>query len=106
MYQFVSAGTKLWIGFGAPRARGIHRRVILIGNQHLVAERLQVSRDPLALRTRLEQDLRPPPIPQHRGEALAARDGPALGDGPVLITEAELSLALVQIQSYHILRRC
>src|SRR3989441_7251466 len=44
----------------------------------------------------------PRPTPQHRGEALAARDDPAFGDGPVLITQAELTLALVQIQSYHI----
>src|SRR6266566_7987982 len=69
---------------------------------HRVAERLQVPRDPLALRARLEQDLRPRPTPEHRGEALAARDDPAFGDGPVLITEAELTLALVQIQSYDI----
>src|SRR5207245_8578251 len=90
------------IRLGAPGARGIHRCVIRIGHQHLVAERLQVSRDPLALRTRLEQDLRPRAIPQHRGEALATRDDPALGDGPVRVADAELALALVQIQSYDI----
>jgi len=37
------------------------------------------------------------PVPQHRGEALATRDDPALGDGPVLVADAELALALVQI---------
>ena len=61
-----------------------------------------MPRDPLALCTRLEQDLRPRPTPEHRGEALTARDDPALRDGPVRVAEAELTLALVQIQSYDI----
>ena len=84
------------------RARGVHRRIVGICHDHLVPQPLQVLRHPLALGARLQQDAGPWPVPQHRREPLPARDDPPLRDGPILVADAELALAFVQIEPYRI----
>lgn len=90
------------IGLRAPGARRIHRGEVRIRDKHLVPEPLQVPRHPLTLRTRLEQNARPRPMAEHRSESLARRGDPALLDRPVVVPNAELTLALVQREPYHI----
>ena len=68
------------IGLGTARPIGLHRGVVRIRHDHLVAERLQVTGHPLALRARLEQNTGARPRAQHGGEPLPARDDPTIGD--------------------------
>ena len=70
-----------------------------VRDDHLVAEGLEVPGHPLALGRGFEQDLRRRPRPKHRGEPLAAGVDPLLHDLAVLGQDAELTLALVQIES-------
>jgi len=91
------------IGLRAPGAIDIHRRVVRVGDDHLVAERLLVARHPLALRARLEQNSRAWPVPKHGREPLPARDDASLlRHRPVLRFDRQLALAPVQIQAYDV----
>ena len=86
------------VGLGASRAIGVHRRVVRVGHDHLVAQRFEVAGHPLAFRARLEQNTRSRSLTEHRGEPLTARRDSAVGDGAVVRLDGPLSLALVQIQ--------
>jgi len=83
-----------------PRAPGgVHRRVIGIGDDHGVAQRLEVAGHPLALRRGLEQEPRGGPRSEHCGEALGGGADPPFDHLALLGQDAELALALVQIES-------
>lgn len=58
--------------------------------------------DPLALGARLEENAGPCSSPQHGGEALTRGRDAALLDGSTVVANAELTLALVQIEPYRI----
>jgi hypothetical protein len=90
------------VGLDPLRPRGIHRREARIGDDHRVAERFEMAGDLLALRRRLEQNPRGPPRPEGRSEPLPARSDPSLEQFPVLRHDAELALALVEINPYAI----
>jgi hypothetical protein len=68
----------------------------------LVAQLFEAARDPFALGARLEENARRRAIAQQWGEPLAARDDAPLFDAAVVVSDAELTLAFVQIQSYRI----
>ncbi len=90
------------IGLDPAAPGGVHRREVGVRHDHRVSERLQVPRHPLALGRGLQQYPRRRPVPQHCGEPLPAGDDPAFDDLPVLGENAELALALVQINPYDI----
>src|SRR5687768_15560906 len=79
---------------------GVHGREVRVRYNHLVTEALEVARDPLALRARLEKNTRGRELPQDCAEPVAARDDAAFLDPAVLVSDAELALALVKIESY------
>jgi len=93
------------VSLHAARARRIHRRVVRIGNDHFVAQILEMPRDPLAFRTRFKKDPSSWSIAEHRGEALATRQDPLFSRGAVERENAELTLAFVQIHPYCVHRR-
>ena len=82
--------------------RGVHRRVIGIGDNDRMPECLEVPRHPFTFCCRLEQHARRRPLAQHRGESLATRHDATVRDRAVLGEDAELTLAFVQIESYRI----
>lgn len=86
----------------AARPRGVHRSIVRIGDDDLVSECLETLRDPFALRTGLEQNPRRRAIPEYRGESLATGHDPLLRDAAVRREGAQLALAFVEIDSYHI----
>jgi hypothetical protein len=90
------------IGLRAPGPIGMHRRVVRVRDDHLVAERLQVARHPLALRARLQENAGAGPASQHGREPLPARDNASLRDRSILRFDRQLTLALVQIQAYNV----
>jgi len=67
-----------------------------------VAQALEVARHLLALRAGLEEDLGARPRTQHRGEPLTTRDDACLDHESVLLADAELTLAFVEIESNRI----
>jgi hypothetical protein len=67
-----------------------------------MTQRFQMTRHPLTLGARLQQDPRGRLSREQRREPLATRDDPALGDRPVSMADAELTLAFVQIEPYRI----
>jgi hypothetical protein len=83
------------IRFYAAVPRGVHRREVRVGHDHLVPETLEVSGHPLALSARLEEDACRRKSAENRGEPLAARDDATLLDRAVLLGDAQLTLALV-----------
>jgi len=88
------------IGLGAPRPARIHRREVGIGDDHVMAKTLQMSCDPLALGARLEEDACARTSAEHRGESLARCRDALLRNGPIIVANAKLTLALVQIEPY------
>ena len=54
----------------AARSRGVHRCEVRIRDDDLMAQALEVPRDPLTLGARLQLDLRPWPRPEHGGEGV------------------------------------
>src|SRR5690606_42023397 len=79
---------------------GIHRCEVRVGNDHLVADALEVPRGPLALGAGFEQDACTRQRPEHCSESIAARHDPALLDSAVFVCNAELALAFVKIEPY------
>ena len=67
-----------------------------------MARALEMPRDPLAFRTRLEENARRSAIAKHRREALATRHDALVGHGSVRSQDAELTLAFVQIHPYRV----
>jgi hypothetical protein len=65
----------------------------------LLAQRLEVASDPLALGRGLEQDPRRGPRSEHRGEAFGGGADPAFDHVAIVGQDTELALALVQIES-------
>ena len=86
------------VGLHVARVRRVHRRVARVGDDHLVPERLQAARRPLTLGGGLEQDARRRPVTQDRGEARGVRADPPLDERSRLLQDAELRVALVQIE--------
>lgn len=64
--------------------------------------RLSRWRHPLALRTGFQEDPRGRPPSQYRREAFPRRRDAALLNGSIFLADAELTLALVQIEPYRI----
>ncbi|WP_396215525.1 hypothetical protein [Gemmatimonas sp.] len=65
-----------------------------------MAKRFQVARDPLALGTRFEQDPGGRPPAQPGREPLLTGHDPAVGDGPVVGVDGQLTRVLVQLPAY------
>ena len=84
------------------RARGVHRREARIGDDDSVAQRLQVPRDPLALRRGLEENARRRPVAEHRRESGPRRDDALFDEFSVRGQRAEPTLAFVEINPYRI----
>jgi hypothetical protein len=63
-----------------------------------VAQGLQTLRHPLALRRGFDEDASGRPLPQHLGEPLPTRPDPLLHQFPLGGEDAELALALEQIE--------
>ena len=95
------AGVAL-VGLHPTAAGRVHRRIVGIRDDDRVPQRLEVARHPLTLRGRLEQNARRRPIAEDRDEALARRGDTPLGHGAVRGEDAELTLALVEIDPYAI----
>jgi hypothetical protein len=85
------------IRLDAAAAVAIHRGEIRIGHDHLMAERLQVLRDPLTLRRRLEQNAHPRPAPEHGRQTLTRGRDPSIDDFTVLRHDSDLTFLLVKI---------
>jgi len=85
------------IGFNAAAAVAIHRREIRIGHDDLMAERLQVLRDPLTLGRRLEQNAHARPTPEHGCQANARRRDPSIDDVTLLCHDPALTFLLVKV---------
>ncbi len=66
------------IGFDPSAALAIHGRECRLGHDYLVAERLEVLRDQLALGGRLQQNPHRAPPLEHGGEAIACRRDPSI----------------------------
>ena len=66
------------VGLHLARPRRIHGREVRVGDDDLVAERLQAPRDPLALGAGLEQDAGCRPTLEHVREALRLGADPLL----------------------------
>ena len=78
-----------------------HGREVRVRHDPLVAQALQVPGHPFALRARLQEDPCTADSTQHGCESLSyRRDAPVL-DPPVVITNAQLTLAFVQIQLHY-----
>ncbi len=59
-----------------------------------------MARDPLALRARLQQHASRGHRTEYGGESVRSSGNAALLDGAVIAADAELSLALVQVEPY------
>ena len=90
------------VGLHPPRARGVHRREVRVGDDHGEPQRLEVARDPLTLGAGLEEHSRGRQWPKDGGEAVVAGEDPLFPRGPVRREDAKLRLAFVQIQAYRI----
>ena len=76
-----------FVGLDLARPRPIHRRVIRIGHDHLVAERLELLRDPLALGTALQQNPQARPTAEDPIELRPRRVDPTIQDHRLLLIE-------------------
>src|SRR5689334_2006825 len=90
------------IGLRPPRASGVHRRKVRIRHDHIVPELLEMPRDPLTLRARLDEHARRRAIPENRTEPLPARHDATLFHRSIIPPDAQLTLAFVEIESYRI----
>lgn len=90
------------VGLHPTRPRGVHRRIVRIGDDHLVPQRLQMARDPLTLRRGLEQNPRRWPLTEDGGESVAGRRDPLFLHPAAVVERAELALVFVQIDPYAI----
>ena len=84
---------------GPARPMRIHRGIIRIRDDDLVPQGLEMRGDPRTLRRGFEQNAGPRPTPEQRGESGLAGGNAKLAQRAVLVAEAELALALVQIES-------
>ena len=66
--------------FYAPAPVTIHRRVIRIGDDDLMSERLEVLRDPFTLRRGFEQNAHPRSAPERRGQSISRRRNATVKD--------------------------
>src|SRR5262249_49543170 len=87
------------VGLHAPAARGVHRREVRVGDNDFVAERLEAASYPLRLGHRFHQDAGPGPAAELRGESLPVGADPALDDLAGLRLDADLTIALVQVDA-------
>ena len=90
------------LAFHAPAPGRVHRRKVRVRHDHLVPQRLEMRRDPLALRRGLTQNARRRPVAEHRAQSLAARRDPELLHRPLRPENAQLTLAFVQVEFYRI----
>ncbi len=82
-----------------PSAVAIHRGVVRVGNDDLVAKLFQATRDPLALRRGLDQDPSPWTIAKDRRESAPLRQDALLDQLPVRRQDADLALILVHVDA-------
>src|SRR5215470_9995360 len=80
-------------------AGGIHGREVRVGDDHVVAERLQTSGDPFTLRRGFQQDLGRRPPAEGLGEPLGFGADPALDQLASLSQETDLAFPLVQVDA-------
>jgi len=67
-----------------------------------VTEAFEMARDPFTLCACLEENAGRRTAAQHGGEAVTARHDAQFQNASVVLPDAELTLALVQIESYRI----
>ena len=87
------------IGFHAPTPFRIHRRVVRIGHDHLVAALLDRLRDPFALGRCLEQHARPRAAGEPLGEVLARALNPSFDHLALRRQDADLTFPLVDVDA-------
>ena len=81
-------------------ARRVHGCEVRVGHDHLMTQLLEVARDPFAFCAGLQKHARRPVVAEHLSEALPCGRDPALLEGAVLVSDAELTLEFVQIKTY------
>jgi hypothetical protein len=79
------------IGFHLAAAGRVHRGKVRVSDDHLVAQRFEAPRHPLALGRGLEQDARPRPAAQMLRERRAGRADPLLDKRALPRANAELA---------------
>jgi hypothetical protein len=77
----------------------IHRREVGVGDDHLVSQRLEAPRYPLAFCRGLDEDPRPRPGAQDLGEPAWLRPDPALEQFPLLGQDADLAILLMDVDA-------
>src|SRR5439155_1995797 len=77
----------------------VHRREVRVGDDHLVAQRLEAPRHPLAFGRGLDEDPRPPSVAQDLGGPVRLRPDPALEQFPRLGQDADLAVLLVDVDA-------
>src|SRR5712691_7176418 len=87
------------IGLHLASPRRIHRGEVRIGDDDLVAQRLQTPRDPFTVGRGLDDDPRSWPIPEDRGEALGLRADPSLDQLASLGQGTNLAFPLVDVDA-------
>jgi hypothetical protein len=85
------------IGLDAPTPMAVHRSVIGVGHDHLVADLLEVLRDPLTLGRRLQQNPHARPAQENLRESLAGGRDPLIDNLHRLREEANLAFFLVEV---------
>ena len=89
-------------GRGSPRHDRITHRALRVAHNHRVPQRFQETRDPLALRARLEEDRRLGPTTENGRTALSAWRLPAVHTYAVVGFDRPRTLAFVQFHAYDV----
>ncbi len=82
-----------------PRPGRVHRGEVRVGDDDLMAESLQTAGDPFAVGGSLDEDPRPGPLAEHRGEALGLGADALLHQFAPLGQDTDLTFSLVDVDA-------
>jgi hypothetical protein len=95
--RFGEGGDIAAIRFDAPAPVSVHRSVIRVGHDHVVAELFKILRDPLTFRRRLHENTQPRSSPKDVGEPFACRGDPLIDQVASRRHNASLTFFLVEV---------